>query len=679
MAEPGRGGHRREIDGLRAIAVAGVVLDHAGVPGFSAGFAGVDLFFVISGFLIGGITLQALAEGRFGFAEFYARRARRILPALFVMMLVSFPFGWVLMAPQELRYYGGGAFATLVFLSNVWFLQRIDYFNPELATDPLLHTWSLAVEEQFYLVLPVLLIGLWRLGLRGRGIAAVLAGLALASFALALTTPPMQAMTGFYLGHTRAWELLAGVLASMVYRAGQGLDPRLRGGLALVGLGLALGAITLIPGHGDSAGGWPGGWTLVPVLGAVLVLLFADHPGWARRVLSWAPAVGLGAVSYSVYLWHQPILGFLAVADHRLTGILPVVLYLVATLMLAWASWRFVEQPFRQRRLPRRVASGGLTVAALAIAAFAIGGHVTEGYPARLPPEIRQLLDAEAEMPPAFHRCIGKRKAMGEVDPATACVLGADAPPVVAIWGDSHAGVLADPLAQVLAGQGLALRELALAGCPPVPGLQSPRVPDYVICEDHNQRMFQALLHDPTIRVVILHAYWNYNVQRVDYDNGAGDTKVDWAYVIKAGADKDQPDAARFADLTGVVAAELAALRDAGKVVIVLGPVPDPGFNVLDRVAMRYWKEGGPGAPMTIPAKAALDYGAPTREILATAAAQAGAVWIDPAPLFCVPGGVCTLTDAGRSLYFDDNHLAKAGAARVVPLLAAAVEQALRP
>ena len=158
--------YRRDIDGLRAIAVMGVILHHAAGGLVQAGYAGVDVFFVISGFLIGGIVLREREDGRFSFRRFYARRARRILPALFFVMLATLPVAWMLMTPNQLRYYGGGALATLMFLSNVWFFYRIDYFNPAAAEDPLIHTWSLGVEEQFYILLPILILLLWRFGRR---------------------------------------------------------------------------------------------------------------------------------------------------------------------------------------------------------------------------------------------------------------------------------------------------------------------------------------------------------------------------------------------------------------------------------------------------------------------------------------------------------------------------------
>ncbi len=674
LTGPDRGvTHRQEIDGLRAIAVSGVILDHAGVPGFSAGFAGVDIFFVISGFLIGGIVLRALAEGRFSFRTFYARRARRILPALFVMILVTLPFALMLMIPRELRHYGGGAFATLLFLSNVWFLNRIDYFSPEAASDPLLHTWSLAVEEQFYLVLPVVLILLWR----GRGLRAhlwaVLAALAGVSFVLAVLSPPEQAMARFYLGHTRAWELLSGVLAAMAYPWARALPGALRGWLAAAGLALALGAITAIPEHA----GWPGGWTVVPLAGAVLVLLFADQASAARRVLGLAPLVWLGTVSYSAYLWHQPLLGFLAISDQPLQGPVQTMAYLVVTLGLAHASWRFVEQPFRLQRLQGRAAVWALSGMAAGILGFAVAAHVSDGFPQRLPENIQTLLGPELDRQQVYKRCIGSQRSHGEVQPETACVLGAGAVPSVAIWGDSHAGVLADPLAEQLATKGLSVRVLTLAGCLPVTQWVNPEKPAYVICQDHNRRMARALAADPAIRVVILHGYWNEGIQRRDYDNGIGDRAFDVGHVIKDGSDPDQPEPVRFAELAEGLEAEVQALTAAGKTVILVGPVPEPGFDVWDRVAMQIWRDGALRQPLTIPATAALGHAAPAREILTGAAAATGAVWIDPAPLFCAEGGDCTLTADGQSLYFDDSHLAIAGVQRLVPLLEQAVLKGL--
>lgn len=322
------------------------------------------------------------------------------------MILVSLPVGWVTMTPEQLRYFGGGALATLLFLSNIWFYNRIDYFNPGAAEDPLIHTWSLAVEEQFYIILPVLLFLIWRFGARAR--LAVLAGLALASLAAAIATGPDDPMAAFYLIATRAWELLAGVLAALGFRRVQIAGPVGRG-LADLGLALVLAGLFVVP----SSALWPGPWTLLPVGGAVLLMLYGHNPSVARRILHLPPVVGLGLVSYSAYLWHQPILGFLAILDRRPENWAGVTLVVLATLALSVASWRFVEQPFRYGLAARRPGRIALWAAGLAIAAFAIGGHVTEGYPSRVPPEVREMLAWSESFPSTIKQCIGGRRSTG--------------------------------------------------------------------------------------------------------------------------------------------------------------------------------------------------------------------------------------------------------------------------
>lgn len=654
--------YRPEIDGLRAIAVAGVVFDHVGIALFHSGFAGVDIFFVISGFLIGGIVSADLAAGRFSFADFYARRMRRILPALFVMILATVPFGLLLMAPQELRYYGGGAVATLLFVSNIWFLSRIDYFDPAAAYDPLLHTWSLAVEEQFYLILPVLLLALWRFGLRRVGwVLAALAGL---SLAYTLLFGAVWPMAGFYLGHTRAWELLAGVLAAQALPRLQAMGTAgLRGGLATLGLGMVLASVMLIPAGVQ----WPGAWTLLPVLGALLIVSFGAADGLGRRVLASRPFVAVGLVSYSAYLWHQPILGFLAVSDRPATTPLAQAAVIAATAVLAWLSWRYVETPFRHKSARPWALRAVLIAMALAIFGFGIGGHLTKGYPARMPPEVQALMEPDYA-PAEYVSCIGAAVAFGEVQPETACVHGAPNPAEVVLWGDSHAMALTDALARQLVAQGVGLRELTLAGCTPIPGLFSADMAMYPFCADHNQRMFDDLLADQTAKLVILHAYWNYGIQRLEYDNGAGKVQTDYAYLTVAGADPDLPDSARWAGIQAKLVAEITALRAAGKQVLLIGPVPPPGVRVPYVAAMQLWKTGKVADDISIPASAALGYSAPARDLLRAAAEQTGALFFDPAPLFCASDR-CFLRRDGVSLYFDNNHLSPPAADLVAKAL----------
>lgn len=667
-------GYRRDIDGLRAFAVMGVILHHAGVALVGSGYAGVDVFFVISGFLIGGIIAGDLAEGRFSWRRFYARRARRILPALFVVILVSLAVGWFVMTPDQLRYFGGGAISTLLFLSNLWFYNRIDYFNPDAAEDPLIHTWSLAVEEQFYLVVPVLLYLIWRFGPRVR--AGVLVGLALASLAVATATGPDDPMAVFYLIHARAWELLAGVLAALGLARAQALG-RIGGYLADAGLLMVLAGLFLVP-HSAL---WPGPWTLLPVAGAVLLMLYGDRPSVARRILCLPPVVGVGLVSYSAYLWHQPILGFLAVLDAKPADWAGIGLVILATLALATLSWRFVEQPFRHGLAARRSGRVALWAGGLAIAGFAIGGHVTEGYPSRVSPEVQAMLAWSQAVPETYRRCIGGRKEGERLDPATACVHGArGVAPAVAIWGDSHAAVLANPLGQALAADGVSLRELSGSSCMPIGGVRNTALKRAEYCAVHNALMLDHMVADPALRVVVIFAYWNSYVESRDFDNRAGTLLRDRLVAVPLDQPDDMPDAQRTAALAGLLRGDLDRLVAAGKRVVILGPIPEPGFDLPDRLGRDLWLGLDPAKDSQFPEPAFTDYAAAARDVLASAAKDLpGVTVLDLSGLFCTPGATCRLVRDGQPLFFDGNHLSLAGSALVVPPLADAVRAALAP
>ena len=289
---------RPEIDGLRAIAVVPVILFHAGLTLLPGGYVGVDVFFVISGYLITGLLLLDLDAGRYSLAQFYERRARRILPALFVVVAVTLPLGFAVMLPGQFRDLSESVVTVILFLSNLYFLTQIDYFAPDAALQPLLHTWSLAVEGQFYLAFPALLALLWRAG-RGRTIW-VLAGLALASLALADWGGRENPARSFFFTGTRIWELLAGSLAAI---AGHGRVLRGNDRAAMAGLAMIAASMLLF----DPSTPVPGLPALLPVSGTIAVLCFATAGTRTARLLSWHPVVVVGLVSYSAYLWHHPL------------------------------------------------------------------------------------------------------------------------------------------------------------------------------------------------------------------------------------------------------------------------------------------------------------------------------------------------------------------------------------
>lgn len=370
--------YRPEIDGLRAVSVIPVLLFHAEIALFSGGFVGVDVFFVISGYLITGILCEDLANRRFSLLHFYERRIRRILPALLFVVVCCIPAAWILMTPAHFRDFAQSVAATSLFASNFLFWLESGYFDAAAATKPLLHTWSLAVEEQFYLVFPLLLALFWRSGRGGAVIA--LAVIAVGSLALAEWASRTHPSANFYLFPTRAWELLAGSICALIHF---GRQPPKNELLAAAGLAMIIAAILLF--HPQLRA--PGLVSLLPVGGCVLILLFGGTDTWTGRLLSIRPLVGIGLISYSAYLWHHPIYVFARMA---LGGSPPETVMLalaVFSLGLAWITWHFIEQPFRKRArpiLPKRAglfAATGMGISVLT--AVGVAGHVKAGFPER--------------------------------------------------------------------------------------------------------------------------------------------------------------------------------------------------------------------------------------------------------------------------------------------------------
>jgi peptidoglycan/LPS O-acetylase OafA/YrhL len=471
--------YRREIDGLRAVAVLPVILFHAGVGAFSGGFVGVDVFFVISGYLITTILLAEMATGRFSFAQFYERRARRILPALFVVMAACIPFAWVWMPPAMFEDFARSLGLAALSLSNFWFARETAYFSPAAELQPLLHTWSLAVEEQYYLLFPPLLLLMCRLG--PRAVLGGLVALSLASLALAIWGGGHDPSRNFYFTPSRLWELGAGSLCAVALAGrGPGADDR----LALPGLGLILGAVVLF----DHETPTPGLWTLVPVLGTVLIVLFGGAGSLTARVLALRPLVAVGLISYSVYLWHQPLF-----ALARLQAVQPpspaVMLGLAGlALLLAWATWAWVEQPFRRRPVPLLPARGRLFGAAgaavVAAVAFGVLADNSAWWDRRLSPEQRQLLAYQTYFrTPAFDAayrhpdCFFTEDAGGlAAFRPDLCLALDDARPNVLLIGDSHAAHLWHGLVQVLPQ--VNFMQVTTAGCRPLDFV--PAEPDCV-------------------------------------------------------------------------------------------------------------------------------------------------------------------------------------------------------
>ena len=332
--------YRREIDGLRAIAVIPVILFHAGFSLFSGGFVGVDIFFVISGFLITTILISDLESGKFSFSKFYERRARRILPALFVVLLACMPLAYIWMLPSQIKDFAASAVTSVLAISNIYFLSQVSYFSPDSELQPLLHTWSLGVEEQYYFIFPVSLMLLWKFG-RNRAFQ-IICMLFVMSFLFSEWGWRQNPARSFFFTFSRMWEIGAGSIAAF---ASVG---KVRGSNNfLSGFGLALILLSIFAF--DSGTPFPSFYSLAPVVGTVLVLLYGSKDTRVGRLLSTQPLVSIGLISYSAYLWHQPLFAFARIRSLSEPKSLVMIVLVVCTFALSYVTWRWVELPFRNK------------------------------------------------------------------------------------------------------------------------------------------------------------------------------------------------------------------------------------------------------------------------------------------------------------------------------------------
>lgn len=342
-------GYRREIDGLRALAVVPVILFHAGFEAFSGGFVGVDVFFVISGYLITSIIFAQKAAGTFSLLDFYERRARRVLPALFLVMAVCIPFAWLWLLPGDMKDFSQSIVAVSVFASNILFWWKSGYFDTAAELKPLLHTWSLAVEEQYYVLFPLFLLVMWRFAKRWT--VATLTVIAALSFALAQWGAYNKPAATFFLLPTRGWEIAIGALIAFYFARYPKLQlqrPAQEAG-SLIGLSLILYAVFAY----SKATPFPSAYALAPTLGTALIILCTTPSTLVGRILTTKAFVGVGLISYSAYLWHQPLFAFFRQIDTEADSVGIYIALSGISFFLAYLTWRFIETPFRKKPFRR--------------------------------------------------------------------------------------------------------------------------------------------------------------------------------------------------------------------------------------------------------------------------------------------------------------------------------------
>jgi peptidoglycan/LPS O-acetylase OafA/YrhL len=490
-SSPARG-YRPDIDGLRAVAVTLVVNFHGFPEALPGGFVGVDIFFVISGFLITGIIARELDQQRFSLAGFYARRVRRIFPALIVVLAATLVLGWLWMLPMAYAQLSADVVASGAFFSNFAQLAQSGYFDIESSKKPLLHLWSLGIEEQFYLFWPLLLMAASRLRLN---MLAVAVAIALASFALNVALIGSNPVATFYLPFTRAWELAVGAgLACGWDRISQtSAASNLR---ATIGIALIAVSVGLL----DTHSAFPGWWAALPVAGAAL-LLSAPAAWGCRHLLASRPMVWIGLVSYPMYLWHWPLLVFFTIIKFGPLTLLERELVLQASLLLAALTYLFVEKPFRSHR-PSQLRIAGLCATMVLISAA--GGIVVygQGFDFRMPAEIRAMADVRTDSSKwRFHECL--LDTSREMTFAESCV-DRDRRPLVMLWGDSTAAALLPGLRQAQQTHNFGIAQFTASSCVPALDTDVAREPN---CRAINDKVL-ALARKLQPDVVLLHAAW---------------------------------------------------------------------------------------------------------------------------------------------------------------------------
>jgi peptidoglycan/LPS O-acetylase OafA/YrhL len=502
--------YRADIDGLRAIAVLGVVAFHAFPRTLGGGFTGVDIFFVISGFLISGLIFHDLQRERFTFRRFYARRFRRIFPALIVVLTAGLIYGGFALAPDEYRELGKQAAAGAGFVSNILQWDQSGYFDQRATSKPLLHLWSLGVEEQFYFAWPIIIIATFG---RATRLLYVCCGLILASFIACVALTPQYSIAAFYLPMMRFWELLLGALLAygLIFSAGakraqRALPRAWNEPLAWLGLLLILASLVLI----NRERAFPGWWALLPALGTAL--LVATPQAWFNRtILANRALVYIGLISYPLYLWHWVLFTFVRIAnDAQEPPKFWRVLAIAAAFLLAWLTFEMVEKPIRftanRDAMPR-----ALIACMAACAALAGVIYLSNGLAFRFPPEIRRLAafnyDQERKLHEAAYRdgvCFGSfayREPQCVDEPARA---PQGASPLVVLWGDSHAASLYPGLRAEQERRGFRIAQFTSSACLPLIDVKSEH---RARCRDFNDGVIERLA---ALRpdVILLEAHW---------------------------------------------------------------------------------------------------------------------------------------------------------------------------
>jgi peptidoglycan/LPS O-acetylase OafA/YrhL len=614
--------YRPDVDGLRAVAVLAVLAFHAFPEALPSGFAGVDVFFVISGFLISGIIFDGLRQGSFSFAEFYWRRIRRIFPALILVLAACLVLGWLVLLPDEYRQLGKHVAAGAGFISNGVLWREAGYFDTAGEFKPLLHLWSLAIEEQYYLVWPLLLF-LFRT--QPRRMLAMILAVGAVSFAANIWMTARTESAAFYLPFTRFWELMAGsVLAhALHYR-----ERRETFSNAKAAVGVALLAASLVLLHGERS--FPGWWALLPVLGTVL--LIAAGPGaWINRnILARPTMVFIGLISYPLYLWHWPLLSYARILEGGQAPAAVRLALLGLSVLLAWLTYALIERKVRFATRPslKRIATPAL---AASLAALGLAGLLA--VQGRLEPQSASVpLLAEISRAASDWDYGGDRMIPGDTDKA------------VLFFGDSHMQHYGPRIHKIVAERAAPVRSVIFKtsnGCAPVPGIERP----FRNCSRFVEEGLRVALQ-PQVDTVIIAASWLGFTHRPVYRVGD---------VSGALLDVLAPENAWV--LEGFEAALHKLVHNGKRVVLVLSSPRGAAFNPKSFMRREGMTMEVSEQVAAVPRGEATERTTAVDARLKAIATAVGAAIIDPADWLCTPSHCPTADEFGRPLFIDTSHL----------------------
>ncbi len=645
--------YRPEIDGLRAIAVIAVILCHAGFKQFGGGYVGVDIFFVISGYLITSILLAELEKNTFSLLDFYERRLRRILPALFGMLFFCLPFVWFFLTPDTIKSFSESLVAVNVFASNILFWNTSGYFDTSSELKPLIHTWSLAVEEQYYLIFPLFLLLTKKIGRQW------VVGLLGVAFLVSLTASQWLSANhpsfNFYMLPTRGWELLIGAFIAFYHKHHniKNRNPNIESLASF--LGCLLIAYSIFAYNDQTP--FPSLYTLAPTIGTALIVIFTTDKTVVGKLLSSRPFVAIGLISYSAYLWHQPIFAFHRLINPKDPNLLLMGILAGLSLVIGYLSWKYIESPFRKKgKFSRKNIYFFFILGSVFFILIGVTGIIISEKVSRPSVNLQKIYDSSHDFSTLKDlKVLGNEKNISGV-----------------LIGDSHAESLGLALNEILEGANLGVKPLLAIGCPPVRGLYRFDIPSIGEgCNASNISTYNEILSNQSIKFVIIAARFTLYLESERFDNKEGGIekgvteKVIFDDINSKNTLRDLSSRKKF--LSNKFIQDIQLLLKSGKKVILVYPIPEVGWNT-PVFGMNMANESQNSITLSTSYSRYQERNAFAIQTLDQIGAHENLIRIYPDRILCntFVKHRCVAINNSVSFYRDTNHLSNSGARLVL-------------